>query len=171
MYTPRIERRSTMPNSSLALKRAEFSHFVTQQLTKEPLSDEADIGTLQEKIAVAFGYLFLDWGRPSRRWVDYIEIDIRRKYCYAHRLPLIVLFCGRSCCTLQIDMDPAQRDLAENSGGMTPEEVAAVDALVREAGGKRVWGDSPVLRRFERLPYANAHSAAWRTFRVITEPV
>jgi hypothetical protein len=50
----------------------------------------------------------------------------------------------------------------ERFGGLTVEEQPAIDTLMKPY--RRVWGDSPVLRRYERIPHGNAHAVAQKVF-------
>jgi len=118
-------------------------------------------------MAIAFGYVFVDWARRAWREIEYTVIDVHKDYCYAHKLPLIVLFFNRRSCALQIDADPMGRPMDVDTGGLTVDELEGVDSLVHECGGRRVWGDSPVLRRYEGIPYEYAHTAAHRAFQII----
>jgi hypothetical protein len=152
-----------MTNWHNQLDRVLFSHFVA----KEPLDDEVDVGRLQQRIAITFGYVLVNWARSSRREIEYMVIDAHKGYCYAHKQPLIVLFFNRRSCTLQIDSDSMQRPSGVRMGGLTVNEQDAIDALVRECGGRRVWGDSPVLRRYKGIPYEHAHMAARSEFRIV----
>jgi hypothetical protein len=145
------------------LNRALFSRFVA----KHPLNDEEDIGRLQRQIAIEFGYVLVDWARRAWREIEYTVVDVHKDYCYAHKQALIVLFFNRRSCALQIDADPMQRPMDVCAGGLTGAEQDAIDALVRECNGRRVWGDSPVLRRYEGIPYERAHTAARSAFQII----
>ncbi len=154
-----------MPKSNLhhQLDRVLFSHFVA----KHPLDDEEDVGRLQQKMSIAFGYVLVDWARRAWRETEHSVIDVHKDYCYTHKQPLIVLFFNRRSCALQIDTYPMQRPMDVCAGGLIAAEQDAIDALVRDCGGRRVWGDSPVLRRYESIPYEYAHTAARSAFRII----
>jgi hypothetical protein len=44
-------------------------------------------------------------------------------------------------------------------------EQAAIDTLMKPY--RRVLGDSPVLRRYERVPHSDAHAVAQRMFELV----
>ena len=71
---------------------------------------------------------------------------------------------GLHYCTIQIDMDTTMRPTEQRFGGLTVEEQAAIDALM--APYRREWGDSPVLRRYGRVPHCDAHAVARRIFEL-----
>jgi hypothetical protein len=77
---------------------------------------------------------------------------------------LVVFFIGLHYCTIQIDMDTAMRPTEERFGGLTVEKQSAIDSLM--APYRRQWGDSPVLRRYERVPHSDAHAVAQRMFEL-----
>ena len=126
---------------------------------------EIDIGWLQNELAKRFGYLFMDWSRPSQREVEYAALDLHRQICVERKWPLVVVFIGLHYCTIQIDMDTTMRPTEQRMGGLTVEEQAAIDTLMKPY--RRVWGDSPVLRRYERVPHSDAHAVAQRMFELV----
>jgi hypothetical protein len=69
----------------------------------------------------------------------------------------VVVFIGLRYCTIQIDMDTTMRPTEQRMGGLTVEEQAAIDALM--APYQRQWGNSPVLRRYGRVPHRDAHAS------------
>ena len=91
---------------------------------------EIDIGWLQNELAKRFGYLFVDWSRPSQRQAEYAAIDLHRQICLERKWPLVVVFIGLRYCTIQIDMDTTMRPTEQRMGGLTVEEQAAIDALM-----------------------------------------
>jgi hypothetical protein len=105
-----------------------------------------------------------DRTRPSQRQVEYAAIDLHRQICLERKWPLVVVFIGLHYCTIQIDMDTAMRPTEQRMGGLTVEEQAAIDALM--APYRREWGDSPVLRRYSRVPHRDAHAVAQRIFEL-----
>src|SRR5262249_16896159 len=111
------------------------------------------------------GYVTVDWTRPSRRATEWTAVDVHLKTCYERHWPLIVVFLGLHYCTVQIDADPMLRPLEEENGGLTIEEVAAVNALMRSY--RREWWDSPVLRRYGRVPHDEAPTVARRMFELV----
>jgi hypothetical protein len=74
------------------------------------------------------------------------------------------VFLGLHYCTIQIDMDTTMRPTEQRMGGLTVEEQAAIDALM--ALYRREWGDSPVLRRYGRIPHRDAHVVAQKVFEL-----
>jgi hypothetical protein len=54
------------------------------------------------------------------------------------------------------------RPTEQRMGGLTVAEQAAIDALM--APYRREWGDSPVLRRYGRVPHGDAHVSAQKVF-------
>jgi hypothetical protein len=154
-------------NSRLALQLIASAPDAAQQLSDELCGQswsETDIGWLQNELAKRFGYLFVDWSRPSQRQVEYAAIDLHRQNCLEKKWPLVVVFVGLHYCTIQIDMDTTMRPTEQHMGGLTVEEQAAIDALM--APYRREWGDSPVLRRYGRVPHGDAHAAATRMFEL-----
>jgi hypothetical protein len=77
----------------------------------------------------------------------------------------VVVFIGLHYCTIQIDMDTTMRPTEQRMGGLTVEEQAAIDALM--APYRREWGDSPVLRRYGRVPHRDAHAVARKMFELV----
>ena len=74
----------------------------------------------------------------------------------------MVVFIGLQNCD-PIDTHPIQRK-EERQGGLTVEEQAAIDSLM--APYRREWGDSPVLRRYGRIPHRDAHAVAQKVFEL-----
>ena len=77
----------------------------------------------------------------------------------------MVVFIGLYYCSIQIDMDTTMRPTERRMDGLTVEEQAAIDTLMKPY--RRVWGDSPVLRRYERVPHSDAHAVAQTTFELV----
>jgi hypothetical protein len=153
--------------SRLALQLIASAPDAAQQLSDELRGQswsETDIGWLQNELAKRFGYLFVDWSRPSQRQVEYAAIDLHRQICLERKWPLVVVFIGLHYCTIQIDMDTTMRPTEQRMGGLSVEEQAAIDALM--APYRREWGDSPVLRRYGRVPHGDAHAVAQRIFEL-----
>ena len=143
---------------------------VAQQLSDELCGQscsETDIGWLQNELARRFGYLFVDWSRPSQRQAEYAAIDLHRRTCLDQKWPLVVVFIGVRYCTIQIDMDTTMRPTEQRMGGLTVQEQAAIESLM--APYRREWGDSPVLRRYGRVPHGDAHKVAQRIFELAGE--
>jgi hypothetical protein len=147
------------------------SRLVTQLIASAPdeaqrLNDELcgqawteqDVCWLQDELAKRFGYVTVDWTRPSQRDGEYAAIDLHRETCVDRKWPLVVVFIGLHYCTIQIDMDTTMRPTEQRMGGLTVEEQAAIDALM--APYRREWGDSPVLRRYGRVPHRDAPAVA-----------
>ena len=76
----------------------------------------------------------------------------------------MVAFIGLHYCTIQIDMDTAMRPTEQRMGGVTVEEQAAIDALMTPYC--REWSDSPVLRRYSRVPHSEAPAVAQKVFEL-----
>jgi hypothetical protein len=159
------------------LSNPKTSRLVTQLIASAPdaaqqVSDElrgqscseTDIGWLQNELARRFGYLFVDWSRPSQRQVEYAAIDLHRQICLKRKWPLVLVFIGVRYCTIQIDMDTTMRPTEQRMGGLTVEEQAAIGALMEPY--RREWGDSPVLRRYGRVPHRYAHAVAQKVFEL-----
>ena len=121
---------------------------------------EEDVCWLQNELAKRFGYVIVDWTRPSQRQVEYTAIDLHRRTCLERKWPLVVVFLGLHYCAIQIDLDTTMRPTEQRMGGLTVQEQAAIDALM--ATYRREWGDSPVLRRYGRVPHRDAHTVAQR---------
>jgi hypothetical protein len=154
-----------LTNSRLARQLIASAPDAAQQLTDELNGEtwsEIDIGWLQNELAKRFGYLFMDWSRPSQREVEYAALDLHRQICVERKWPLVVVFIGLHYCTIQIDMDTTMRPTEQRMGGLTVEEQAAIDSLMVRY--RREWGDSPVLRRYGRVPHREAHAVAQRIF-------
>ena len=154
-------------NSRLARQLIASAPDSAQQLSDELCGQswsETDIGWLQNELAKRFGYLFVDWSRPSQRQVEYAAIDLHRQICLERKWPLVVVFIGLRYCTIQVDMDTTMRPTEQRMGGLTVEEQAAIDALM--ATYRREWGDSAVLRRYSRVPHRDAHLVAQTVFEL-----
>jgi hypothetical protein len=154
MTTPQL---SNSANSRLARQLIASAPEEAQQLSDElggQSWSEIDISCLQDELAKKLGYVIVDWTRRSQRDVAYAAIDLHRLTCVEKVWPLVVVFIGLHYCTVQIDTDPIQRPKEERQGGLTVEEQAAIDALM--APYRREWGDSPVLRRYSRVPHGDA---------------
>jgi hypothetical protein len=76
----------------------------------------------------------------------------------------VVVFIGLHYCTIQTDIDTAMRPTEQRMAGLTVEEQAAIDALM--VTYRREWGDSPVLRRYCRVPHRDAHEVAQKVFEL-----
>jgi hypothetical protein len=76
----------------------------------------------------------------------------------------MVVFIGLRYCTIQIDMDTTMRPTEQRMGGLTVEEQAAIDALM--VPYRRELGDSPVLRRYGRVPQSDTNAVAQRIFEL-----
>jgi hypothetical protein len=122
------------------------------------------VSCLQDELAKRLGYLIVDWSRPSRREGGRIAINIHRETCIERKWPLVVVYVGLHYCTAQIDTDPMQRPREQRQGGLTVEEQAAIESLM--APYRREWGDSPVLRRYGRVPHRDAHAVGQRIFEL-----
>jgi hypothetical protein len=125
---------------------------------------EQDVSGLQDELAKRLGYLIVDWSRPSLREGERIAMKIHRETCIERKWPLVVVYIGLHYCTVQIDTDPMQRPKEERQGGLTVEEQADIDTLM--APYRREWADSPVLRRYGRVPHRDAHVVAQRIFEL-----
>jgi len=73
-------------------------------------------------------------------------------------------FIGLYYCTIRIDMNTRMRPTEQRMGGLTVEEQAAIDQPM--APYRREWGDSPALRRYERVPHSDAHAVAQKVFEL-----
>jgi hypothetical protein len=153
--------------SRLARQLIASAPDVAQQLTDELRGQswsEEDVCWLQNEVAKRFGYVIVDWTRPSRREGEYAAIDSHRQNCLEKKWPLVVVFVGLHYCTIQIDMDTTMRPTEQRMGGLTTEEQAVIDALM--ATYRREWGDSPVLRRYSRVPHREAPPVAQGIFEL-----
>jgi hypothetical protein len=61
-------------------------------------------------------------------------------------------------------MDTTMRPTEQRTGGLTVEEQAAIYHLM--APYRREWGDSPVLRRYARVPHGEAPAVAQSIFEL-----
>jgi hypothetical protein len=77
----------------------------------------------------------------------------------------VVVFIGLHYCTIQIDMDTTMRPTEQRMGGLTVAEQVAIDALMSRY--RREWGDSPVLRRYGRVPHSEAPAVARKMFELV----
>ena len=100
----------------------------------------------------------------SQREGEYGVIKLHRQTRLERRWLLVVAFVGLHYCTIQIETDLMQRPREQRQGGLTVAEQAAVDALM--APYRREWGDSPVLRRYGRVPHSDAHAVAQKVFEL-----
>ena len=76
----------------------------------------------------------------------------------------MLVFIGLRYCTIQIDMDTTMRPTEQRMAGLTVAERSAIDALI--APYRREWGDSPVLRRYSRVPPSDAPAVAQKVFEL-----
>jgi hypothetical protein len=56
------------------------------------------------------------------------------------------------------------RPTEQRMGGLTVEEQAAIESLM--APYRRKWGNSPVLRRYGRVPHRDTHAVAQKVFEL-----
>jgi hypothetical protein len=71
-------------NSRLARHLIAIAPEEAQQLSNELRGQswsETDIGWFQNEVAKRFGYLVVDWTRPSQRQVEYAAIDLHSQVC------------------------------------------------------------------------------------------
>jgi hypothetical protein len=116
-------------DSRLARQLIASAPDAAQQLSDELRGQswsETDIGWLQNELAKRFGYLFVEWSRPSQRQVEYAAIDLHRQICLERKWPLVVVFIGLRYCAIQIDMDTTMRPTEQRMAGLTVEEQAAI---------------------------------------------
>jgi len=156
------------------LVKAVVAPEATQRFADEELGGRAPTSVddhlwLRKCVSQWSGYVIADWRdpSPSYREGEWAAIDCHRAACYERKNPLVIVFVGRTTCTLQIDLDSAQRPPGENFGGLNVAEQTAIDALMLPY--RRQWADSsPVLRRWARVPsldadkIAQAVRAGWR---------
>jgi hypothetical protein len=98
---------------------------------------EEDVCWLQNELAKRFGYVTVDWSRLLQRDGEYAAIDLHRQNCLEKKCPLVVVFVGLHYCTVQIDTDSMQRPTEQRMGGLTVEEHAAIDTLMKPY--RRMW--------------------------------
>ena len=102
-------------NSRLARQLIASAPDAAQQLSEElggQSWSEIDISWLQDELAKKLGYVIVDWTRLSQRDVAYAAIDLHRLTCVEKVWPLVVVFMGLHCCTVQIDTSDAGRRCA-----------------------------------------------------------
>jgi hypothetical protein len=73
---------------------------------------------------------------------------------------LVVVFTGLHYRTIQIDTDPMNVPLLSGRENSLKKSRGAIDALM--AIYRREWCDSPVLRRYGRVPHGDVHAVAQR---------
>jgi hypothetical protein len=135
--------------------------YSTDRLGEIRRWDQNDIECLQLALALRHGYLRVTSPRHTG-----VEREFAR-LCHAARLPKVIVEARGRCCRLYLDADPMWGDMAVNCGGLTPEEHAEVDAVLKPF--KRPWGSlSPVMIYASRIPNHLVHSVGQRVFRIVS---
>jgi hypothetical protein len=119
---------------------------------------EQDVSGLQDELAKRLVYLIVDWSRPSLREGEPIAMKIHRETCIERKWPRAALLHGPD------RYRPNAASKRGTAGGLTVEEQADIDTLM--APYRREWADSPVLRRYGRVPHRDAHVVAQRIFEL-----